>query len=72
MHQDREDVEQVMDQEIPDQPQLAEIVQVVQHNHQTVTMFDGSNGLSFTMAFQNFATHQNFWDIVNGNRLRPF
>ena len=62
MHQDREDV---------DQPQPAEIVQVVQHNHQAVTMFDGSNGLSFTMAFQNFATHQNFWDIVNGNRLRP-
>ena len=48
-----------------------EVVAVVQHNHQTVTIFDGTNDLNFTMAFRNFANHQGFWDVVNGTRRRP-
>ena len=65
-----DDFHQALDQEIPAQAQ-PEIVAVVQHNHQAVTMFDGSNAISFTMAFQNFATHQGFWDIITGARVRP-
>ena len=68
--EDREDGNEVADQEILGRAQ-PEVVAVVQHNHQAVTIFDGTNALDFTMAFQNFATHQNFWDVVNGTRRRP-
>ena len=43
----------------------------MQHNHQAVTIFDGTNGLNFEMAFSNFARQQGFWDIVDGTRPRP-
>ena len=52
-------------------PPRPEVVAVVQHNHQAVTVFDGTNGLDFTMAFTNFARQQGFWDIVDGTRPRP-
>ena len=44
---------------------------VVQHSHQTVVPFDGSNAINFVMAFKNFATNQGFWDVVDGTRERP-
>ena len=47
------------------------VVAVVQHNHQVVTVFDGNNAINFTMAFSNFAKQQGFWDIVNGTTERP-
>ena len=48
-----------------------EVVAVVQHDHQSVTVFDGMNVISFTMAFTNFAKQQGIWEIINGTRLRP-
>ena len=34
------------------------VVAVVQHNHQTVRMFDGTDAINFILAFKNFASHQ--------------
>ena len=34
------------------QAQAPEVVAVVQHNHQSITIFDGTNSISFTMAFK--------------------
>ena len=52
-------------------PRAPEVVAVVQHNHQAVTVFDGSNALNFNMAFTNFAKQQGFYDIIDGTRPRP-
>ena len=56
------------EQAVPVRP---EVVAVVQHNHQAVILFDGSNAINFTMAFSNFAKQQGFWELVEGTRLRP-
>ena len=57
--------------EVPARPARPAVVAVVQHNHQAVTIFDGSNSLNFKMAFTNFARQQGFWDLIDGTRLRP-
>ena len=68
---DDENFQPALEREIPAAQFRPEVVAVVQHNHQQVTVFDGSNALDFVMAFENFARHQGFWDLVIGERARP-